>query len=68
MEAADTQVFAGTFLLPQGVSPLAWRRGYGQVRRRMQGEKLSQNRESLFVKLLLLEIKNVFAKFDKRLG
>ena len=32
------------------------------------GGKLSQNRESLFVKLFLFEIKNVSAKFDKRLG
>ena len=61
---------AGTFLLPQGVSSLA----HGQAQSSRTGSAQDAGEETVaeqgvsFCESFLLGIKNVFAKFDKRLG
>ena len=60
-----------TFLLPQGVSLLA----HGKADAKQQDGQRAECREETvaelgvsFCEIFLLGIKNVFAKFDKRLG
>ena len=62
---------AGTFLLPQGVSPLA----HGQAGAKQQDGQRAECREETVAEqgvslceIFLPVIKNVFAKFDNRLG
>ena len=62
---------AGTFLLPQGVSPLAygWAGAEQQDRQRVGcREEIVAEQGVSFGEIFLPVIKNVFAKFDKRLG
>ena len=62
---------AGTFLLPQGVSPLAHRKTNAEQQDRQRvgcGEETVAEQGVSFCEIFLPVIKNVFAKFDNRLG
>ena len=61
---------AGTFLSPQGVSPLAYKQAQNSRTGSVQntGEETVAEQGVSFCESFLLGIKNVFAKFDKRLG